>query len=83
MSTAKTKGYIGQYYILCINKNGEAYMTLTIGTQYKKSYFGIVGSERQWSEITVEGELFSFFSINSKYENSIEDDGFVYEARGK
>jgi hypothetical protein len=44
-------------------------MTLTIGTQYKKSDFGIVGSERQWSEITVEGELFSFFSIDSKIEN--------------
>jgi hypothetical protein len=37
-------------------------MDLQIGKQYKKSSFGIVGSERQWSEITVEGELFTFFS---------------------
>jgi hypothetical protein len=58
-------------------------MDLQIGKQYKKSDFGIIGSERQWSEITVKGELLTFFSIDSKYENIIENDGFVYEGRGK
>jgi len=58
-------------------------MDLLTGHQYKKSDFGITGSERQWSEITVEGELFTFFSCDSKYSNIIEDDGFVYEGRGK
>jgi len=56
---------------------------LIIGKQYKKSDFGIIGSERQWSEITVEGKLFTFFSVVSKYENIIEKDGFVYEGRGR
>jgi len=58
-------------------------MNLIISRKYKKSDFGIIGSERQWSEITVEGELFTFFSIDSKYKNIIEKDGFVYEGRGK
>jgi len=58
-------------------------MDLEIGKQYKKAYFGITGPERQWSEITVEGELFTFFSIESCYENIVEKDGFVYEGRGK
>ena len=58
-------------------------MELEIGKKYKKSDFGIVGSERQWSEITVAGKLFTFFSVDSKYRNIIEKDGFVYEGRGK
>ena len=58
-------------------------MDLQIGKTYKKSEFGIIGSERQWSEITVEGELFTFFSIDSKYKNIIEKDGFIYEGRGR
>lgn len=36
-------------------------MKLQIGKQYKKSDLGIVGPARQWSEITVEGELVTFF----------------------
>jgi hypothetical protein len=58
-------------------------MNLIIGQQYKKIDFGISGIVRQWSEITVEGELFTFFSKDSKYENLIEKDGFVYEGRGE
>jgi len=58
-------------------------MKLIIGQKYKKSDFGISGIVNQWSEITVEGELFTFFSKDSKYENIIEDDGFVYEGRGE
>ena len=57
-------------------------MVLTIGQKYKKADFGITGSEKQWSEITVAGELFTFFSTGSKYNNIIEEDGFVYEGRG-
>ena len=58
-------------------------MTLTIGNQYTKADFGIGGIVRQWSEITVEGKLFTFFSKDSKYKNIIEEDGFVYEGRGE
>ena len=58
-------------------------MNLTIGKKYKKADFGISGIVQQWSEITVEGELLTFFSKDSKYENIIEEDGFVYEGRGK
>jgi hypothetical protein len=57
-------------------------MTLTIGNQYRKADFGIIGIEKRWSEITVAGELFTFFSIFDKYNNSTEDDGFIYEGRG-
>jgi len=57
-------------------------MTLTIGNKYKKADFGIGGIVRQWSEITVGGKLFTFFSKDSKYKNIIEEDGFVYEGRG-
>ncbi len=57
-------------------------MKLQIGKQYKKSDLGIVGPERQWSEITVEGELVTFFSDDTKYKNILENDGFVYEGRG-
>jgi hypothetical protein len=58
-------------------------MDLEIGREYKKSDFGINGGEDRWSEITVQGELFSFFSKDSKYTDHIEDDGFVYEGRGE
>jgi len=58
-------------------------MDLIIGKQYKKSDFGISGIVKQWSEITVGGELYTFFSVDSKYTNIKEDDGFVYEGRGK
>jgi len=58
-------------------------MTVEKGKKYKKKDFGINGGERQWSEITVKGELFTFFSDDSKYENIIEKDGFVYEGRGE
>jgi hypothetical protein len=57
-------------------------MELKIGQQYKKSEFGITGIVKQWSEITVEGELFTFFSMVSKYKDIVEKDGFVYEGRG-
>jgi len=57
-------------------------MNLIIGQQYKKADFGISGIVQQWSEITVEGKLFTFFSKDSKYENISEEDGFVYEGRG-
>jgi hypothetical protein len=56
-------------------------MTLTIGCKYKKADFGISGIVRRWSEITVCGELFTFFSVDSKYKDIIEPDGFVYEGR--
>jgi hypothetical protein len=56
-------------------------MTLTIGCKYKKSDFGISGIVNRWSEITVFGELFTFFSVDSKYKDSIQPDGFVYECR--
>lgn len=57
-------------------------MDLTIGQQYRKSDFGISGIVNMWSEITVYGELFTFFSMDSKYTDISENDGFVYEARG-
>jgi hypothetical protein len=57
-------------------------MTLIQGRQYTKADFGITSIEKRWSEITVEGELFTFFSATSNYGNIIEDDGFVYEGRG-
>jgi hypothetical protein len=71
------------YIVVNYLPKGVLIMELTKGKQYKKSDFGITGSERQWSEITVGGELFTFFSIESKYNNIIEKDGFVYEGRGK
>ena len=58
-------------------------MKLIIGQKYKKSDFGISGIVNMWSEITVCGELFTFFSMHSKYKDIIEDDGFIYEGRGK
>ena len=58
-------------------------MVLNIGEKYKKADFGITGIEKRWSEITVGGLLFTFFSIFDKYNNCIEDDGFVYEGRGE
>ena len=59
-------------------------MDLTIGRQYKKSDFGITGNAvKQWSEITAGGELFTFFSEGSQYNNIVEEDGFVYEGRGE
>jgi hypothetical protein len=57
-------------------------MTLVQGQQYTKADFGITSIEKRWSEITVEGELFTFFSITSNYDNFTEKDGFVYEGRG-
>jgi len=57
-------------------------MVLTIGQKNKKADFGITGIERRWSEITVAGELFIFFSMFDNYKNNIEEDGFVYEGRG-
>jgi len=58
-------------------------MNLTIGEQYnKKDDFGITGIVKQWSEITVTGELFTFFSVFEKFDNKKEEDGFVYEGRG-
>jgi len=58
-------------------------MLLTVGQKYnKKDDFNITGNEKRWSEITVAGELFTFFSIFDNYNNSIEKDGFVYEGRG-
>jgi hypothetical protein len=61
----------------------ELGMALTIGQQYKKSAFGINGIVNRWAEIVVHGELYTFFTMDSKYTNIIEDDGFVYEARGE
>ena len=58
-------------------------MILIVGNRYKKTNFGIRGIVMQWSEITVEGELFTFFSIDSKYKNEVVSDGFVYEDRGE
>jgi len=58
-------------------------MNLIIGQKYNKSDFGIRGFVNMWSEITVCGELFTFFSMDRKYNNIIEDDGFVYESRRK
>jgi len=58
-------------------------MNLKTGGLYSKADFGITSKVvRQWSEITVEGELFSFFSMISEYNDIIEKDGFVYEGRG-
>ena len=58
-------------------------MDLIIGQQYRKADFGITGNAvKQWSEITVGGELFTFFSNGSHYNNINEEDGFVYEGRG-
>jgi hypothetical protein len=57
-------------------------MNLIRGRQYTKTGFGITGIVKQWSEISVEGELFTFFSMVSKYTDIIEADGFVYEGRG-
>jgi hypothetical protein len=57
-------------------------MHLIIGQQYKKSDFGISGFASMWGDITVCGELYTFFSMDNEYENIIEDDGFVYEGRG-
>jgi hypothetical protein len=57
-------------------------MNLSIGQQYKKANFGITLS-KQLSEHIVAGELYTFFSENSKYNNIIENDGFVYEGRGE
>ena len=57
-------------------------MNLTVGQQYnKKDDFGITGIVQQWSEVTVEGELFTFFSIFERFDNKKEEDGFVYEGR--
>ena len=50
-------------------------MILNIGKKYKKADFGIIGIEKRWSEITVGGELFTFFSIFDKYNNIIEKGG--------
>jgi hypothetical protein len=36
-----------------------------------------------WAEIVVCGELYTFFSMDGKFINTIENNGFVYEARGK
>ena len=58
-------------------------MKLIIGYKYKKRDFGISGIVQQWSEITVGGKLFTFFSKDSNYENIIEEDGFIYEGRGE
>jgi len=58
-------------------------MDLIIGQRYRKSDFGISGIVNQWSEITVHGELYTFFSMDSRYEDAIESDGFVYEGRGE
>ena len=57
-------------------------MTLIVGDQYKKIDLGITGGAFRWSEITVEGGLFTFFSQDNEYSNMIEEDGFVYEGRG-
>ena len=57
-------------------------MKLIVGKNYRKADFGITGIEKRQSEITVFGELFTFFSIFDNYSNCIEDDGFVYEGRG-
>jgi hypothetical protein len=57
-------------------------MELIVGKKYKKADFGITGIVKQWSEITVAGKLFSFFSMLEEYDNKIEKDGFVYEGRG-
>ncbi|GHU80539.1 hypothetical protein FACS189468_0630 [Spirochaetia bacterium] len=58
-------------------------MDLIIGRQYRKADFGITGNAvKQWSEITVGGELFTFFLNESQYNNISEEDGFVYEGRG-
>jgi hypothetical protein len=58
-------------------------MDLTIGQEYQKSDFGISGMVYMWSELTVHGELYTFFSMDSNYTDHIEDDGFVYEGRGE
>jgi hypothetical protein len=56
-------------------------MTLTIGNKYRKSDFGIDKSSFRLSEIIVEGELYMFFSMGSKYKNIRRAYGFVYECR--
>jgi hypothetical protein len=56
-------------------------MKLVVGNKYKKSDFGIDKSSFRLSEIIVEGELYMFFSMRSKYKNIRGDDGFVYECR--
>jgi len=58
-------------------------MELILGKKYRKADFGITGIEKRWSEITVAGELFTFFSVFDKYNNDIEKDGFIYEGRGE
>jgi hypothetical protein len=58
-------------------------MDLTIGRQYRKSDLGISGFVRRWSEITVCGELCTFFSMDNGFADIIENDGFVYEGRGE
>ena len=55
---------------------------LKTGELYRKADFGITGIVQQWSEITVAGEPFIFFSMVSKYDDFVEEDGFVYEGRG-
>ncbi len=54
---------------------------LEIGKQYKKVDLGITKSGYQMSEITVRGELFTFFYTDKGYYNKVEADGFVYECR--
>ena len=58
-------------------------MTLTIGNKYTKADFSINGIVKMWSEITVYGELITFFSMDTKFSNVIENDGFIYECRGE
>jgi hypothetical protein len=65
-----------------LGSKGGGNMPLKIGQQYKKADFGIMGIEKRWSEITVGGELYTFFSMVSEYNDINEEDGFVYEGRG-
>ncbi|MDR2509088.1 MAG: hypothetical protein LBC77_00420 [Spirochaetaceae bacterium] len=56
-------------------------MELEVGEKYKKADFGISGIVRMWSEITVAGELYTFFVMDDEYDNEIASDGFIYECR--
>jgi hypothetical protein len=77
------QGVLGAEVFLTVETVKELEMDLTIGQQYRKSDFGISGIVNMWSEITVCGELYTFFAMDSKYTNICEEDGFVYEGRGK
>ena len=58
-------------------------MILKIGQRYKKADFGVDKTSFRLSEIIIKGELYMFFTMGERYQNTIEADGFVYECRCK